>query len=44
MWMGSVCAPGVLSCVSVYRDGTGTAGVCWRACTVWGMGEARGGL
>ena len=44
MQMGSMGAPGVLSYVSVCWGGTGTAGACWRACAVWGMGKARGGL
>ena len=44
MCMGSVGALGVVSCVSVCRGGMGTAGACWRARTVWGMGKARGGL
>ena len=42
--MGSVCVPGVSSCVGACRGGVGTAGACWRAGAVWGMGEARGGL
>ena len=35
-WMGSVCAPGVSSCVGACRGSTGTAGACWRACALCG--------